>query len=172
MENLEEHLQQMHLKRNDPDSPCFVELSVYNTDENAMAHGIFCSPTEAVYHMLFMVRSDQEIAKRPHIESRPPANRFLLFCYPARNMSLQMSGRFNRARVDRVLPELGDRADWSLKESPLFKMQRPRRKNTYGRRFPKRDAFMRMSTGQIERRLRTNWYFKKPLIVTVTPSVE
>lgn len=176
MKQLEMHkdalelMRDQSLKRDDPESPCFVSLDVKNAEKLTMMHGIYANPTEVVYRMLMLLQHAPSIMEKEQVISPQPIHHFELKCYPPRDSRNMMSGRFNRARVDRVLPSLGDRADWSWKHAPVFQMKRHRRKNTYGRRFPKRDANVWLCADQVERRLRTGWYFKKPLVLTLEGS--
>jgi hypothetical protein len=164
-----------YLKRTDPASQCFVELHIHDADNNGISYGVHASINEAMYHVLCVLRDSAsavatQITKR---ESRNgwkpsdnPPHRFSFRCVHKNARCVRSSSRFDRARLNRVLPTLS-LADWSGKDNEMFRMKRPRRKNTGGKRFAKRDPFLILSLKDIEKRLCTRWYYRNSLIVTI-----
>ena len=161
------------MERNDPDSPCYVLLDIRDAEKKSISHGIHASPTEAMYHLLEVLRSpitavQSQVDQRKEMRwnwqpSSLPPHECILQCFPVRNRRLLGSGRFNRAQLERILPSLGDQADWSGKEIAQFAMERPKRKNCNGKRYPKRDKIIVLNVEQIQRRLQARWYYQKPL---------
>ena len=162
-------------EKTDPDSPCLVELFIHDAEKNDISSGVHGSIAEAMYHILAVLR-DAPSAVAPQVDKRASMNgwkpstappyRIALQCVHRNNPVVRRSSRFARARLDRVLPKLAA-PDWSGKDVPRFCMQRPRRKDTNGKRYPKRDPFVVLSLADVERRLRTRWFYRKQLVLTI-----
>lgn len=171
------------LKRNDLSSTCFVELRVTDEDKHLISSGVCANIKEASYRILWLIRdvksaTKQEVAfcehyNKPWRPSEKPPCHFFLRCFPnnIRTHGPYTSGRFDRAKLDRVLPDLGNSADWSNQHIIQFRMLRPRRIHANGRRFPKRSPTIDLSLNDIERRLRTRRYYRKPLYIKLIRKV-
>lgn len=134
--------------KNDRDSDRYVEMRASINGES-IGGGVYANPAEAVYAMIPMNTSTTV---------------FELFCYSKKNHQVMHSGRFNRARKIKQL--IGVSSGWD--HHPVFRTEiRGRKKWNYERPFGvrKRPTLGYFYAEDIVRRLKSSFYFKKPMVV-------
>lgn len=133
--------------------PYAVEIRTKDIDGGGCFHGCYDNPVEAAYKLL-------------HLSRDAKYTMFSLRChFKKSNMG---STRFRLSLKPPVLPDLKDQADYAGWNTVSFRTRSATRvrwnaTRPYGT--ARRSTAIQCSAASVARRLKTHWYFRKPLML-------